>query len=102
MFAFAPSLVSICCSAATPAAVGIRIGEVCAPALARKRFHCGVAKKKSLSFLIGPPRENPNVLVICTGIFVVPRRPCSAGMAERAEGCMMSQPEPCQVLVPPL
>src|SRR5580700_5593815 len=102
MLAFGPSLVSICLRAATPAAVGRRMGKVCAPALARKRFHCGVAKKKSLSFLMGPPSENPNVFVMDSGFLVVPLWPSSAGMALSADGVMMSQPEPCQLLVPPL
>src|SRR6516164_6762507 len=99
MLALSPSLASICWSAATPFAVGS--SRVCAeaPELARKRDHCGVAKINSLSFRIGPPAENPKVLLMETGFRVIPEKPSSAGIAERFDGAIMSHPAPCQVFV---
>ena len=79
-------VVSICCNAATPLEVGMRSAAANAPAFARKRLHCGVAKKNNLFFLIGPPSENPKVLVICTGCRVVPKNARLASMAASFEG----------------
>src|SRR2546423_6074430 len=102
MLAFAPSFVSICLNAAMPFSVGRRSGWALAPAFARKRVHCGVAKKNSLFFTTGPPTDTPKVLVIWTGFLLGSGRPKarSAGNAHSLRGLFISQPEPCPAFVP--
>src|SRR5947209_2788378 len=80
-----------------PAAVGILTTPPCCDEL--KRSHWCETKKKSLSFLIGPPTLKPKVFSRKM-LFGVPAMLLALSLAFNEEFWSRSQPSPCKLLVP--